>query len=254
MGRTAVGSISSARSARTREPCVTTQNRAGAGAGRDCLACGGRGRQTRRSACGWARPQDGWRWRRRFAEHRMAGASRRDASLAHRASSAMTRPPRSSPDARGDAAGTTHWTLRSMAKAAGFAPSRSIASGRLSACSRIAPRLQAVHRPALRREIARYRRALSVAAQARHGPVRRREEPDPGARPHPAPSADEAGPDRATHARLCASRNPRLFAALDVPAGKVIGRCYRRHRDREFLSSCTRSRRNVPRQISTSTW
>ena len=37
-----------------------------------------------------------------------------------------------------------------------------------------------------------------------------------------------------------------LFAALDTATGKIIGRCYPRHRGREFLSFLREIERNVP--------
>ena len=56
------------------------------------------------------------------------------------------------------------------------------------------PAVQALERSAVRREAARRGRALSRPAGARHRALGRREEPDPGARPHPARPADEEGP------------------------------------------------------------
>jgi hypothetical protein len=40
-----------------------------------------------------------------------------------------------------------------------------------------------------------------------------------------------------------------LFAALDAATGKVIGRCYPRHRGREFLSFLREIERNVPPEL-----
>ena len=40
-----------------------------------------------------------------------------------------------------------------------------------------------------------------------------------------------------------------LFAALDAATGQVIGRCYPRHRGREFLSFLREIERNVPRGL-----
>src|SRR5882762_9348944 len=69
-----------------------------------------------------------------------------------------------------------------------------------------APRgkLQAFDRSPVRGEGARYCRALYGAARACAGPVRRREEPDPGARPQPAGVADAPGSDRTAQSRLYA--------------------------------------------------
>ncbi len=67
--------------------------------------------------------------------------------------------------------------------------------------------LQALQRPGLRREAARRRRALRRPAGACRGALGRREEPDPGARPHPAGPADEEGPGRHHDPRLQAPRH-----------------------------------------------
>jgi transposase len=40
-----------------------------------------------------------------------------------------------------------------------------------------------------------------------------------------------------------------LFAALDAATGKVIGRCYPRHRRRKFLSFLHEIERNVPPEL-----
>ena len=40
-----------------------------------------------------------------------------------------------------------------------------------------------------------------------------------------------------------------LFAALDIATGKVIGRCYPRHRGREFMNFLHQIERNVPRGL-----
>ena len=40
-----------------------------------------------------------------------------------------------------------------------------------------------------------------------------------------------------------------LFAALDAATGKIIGRCYTRHRGREFLSFLREIERNVPPEL-----
>jgi hypothetical protein len=54
--------------------------------------------------------------------------------------------------------------------------------------------------------------------------------------PVPAAAAHATGTNRAAHPRLHAQRNPSLFAALDAATGKVIWRCYPRHRGCEFLA------------------
>ena len=94
--------------------------------------------------------------------------------------------------------------------------------------------LQALDRSAVRREGARHRRPLPRPAGARAGAVHRREEPDPGAGPHPAAVADAPGQaERRTH-DYKRHGTTSLFAALDVKAGTVIGKCMPRHRASEF--------------------
>jgi transposase len=61
--------------------------------------------------------------------------------------------------------------------------------------------------------------------------VRRREEPDPGARSHATGPAVEEGPRR-DHDRHGTTT---LFAALDLRSGLVIGECRPRHRAKEFI-------------------
>ena len=69
------------------------------------------------------------------------------------------------------------------------------------------PDLQAVERSEVRRQGAGRRRPLCRSAGARAGAVGRREVADPGARPHPAGTADEEGPLRDDDARLQAPRH-----------------------------------------------
>ena len=67
--------------------------------------------------------------------------------------------------------------------------------------------VQDLERPAVRGEGHRCRRALHEPAGPGAGAVRRREEPDPGARPHAAGPALEEGPGRNDDARLQAPRH-----------------------------------------------
>ena len=67
--------------------------------------------------------------------------------------------------------------------------------------------LQALQRPALRREAARHRRAVRRPAGACHRALGRREVADPGARPDPARAADEEGPAGDHDPRLQAQRH-----------------------------------------------
>ena len=80
------------------------------------------------------------------------------------------------------------------------------------ACLRVATapfeELLAVERPVLRREGSRYCRALSQSAGTGVGPVRRREEPDPGPRQDPAAVADAPRSGRTAQPRLQTPRHP----------------------------------------------
>ena len=67
--------------------------------------------------------------------------------------------------------------------------------------------VQAVQRPAVRRQAARHRRPLRRSAGPCRRALGRREEPDPGARPHPTGPADEEGPRWHHDARLQAPRH-----------------------------------------------
>ena len=89
---------------------------------------------------------------------------------------------------------TTHWTGALMAKAAGLSVS-SVQRNWRAVCNRTGCASSSCpttrQRPALRRQIARCRRAPCRSARTRHRPVGRRKEPDSGARPHPARIAAE---------------------------------------------------------------
>ena len=74
----------------------------------------------------------------------------------------------------------------------------------------------------------------------------RREEPDSGARPHPAGLADKARPHRNDDLRLQRQRQTILFAALNVLDGTVIGQCRQRHRHQEFRRFLNRLDRDIP--------
>src|SRR5271166_4950773 len=78
----------------------------------------------------------------------------------------------------------------------------------------------------------------------------RREEPDPGARPHPAGTAAEEGPRRHDDPHDYKRHGTTtLFAALDVATGKVIGECMSRHRHQEFLRFLRTIDRNTPKSL-----
>ena len=81
----------------------------------------------------------------------------------------------------------THWTADMMAQ--GRRHQRQRGAAHLEGARPAAPPLaavQALQRSAVRRQAARRRRPLCRSAGPCHRAVGRREEPDPGARPHPA--------------------------------------------------------------------
>ena len=139
------------------------------------------------------------KWRRRFPEDRLDGLSDvprsgrprtigddRVARVIERTPDAMPRPTR--PIGR-----SAPW----LGKAA-FRIPRSGASGTLSGCSRIVRGpLQALRRSRGRGQGSRHRGPPPVDAGPGAGPLRRREEPDTGARPNAARAADDARRSRA---------------------------------------------------------
>ena len=136
-----------------------------------------------------------WRWQERFAEEGFEGLLRdktrpsripplgADGGRA-RGGADLDRPAgRGDPlDRRHDGRADRH--LRQLGAA-------HLARPRPAAAPRAA--VQALQRPEVRRQAARRGRALRRSAGARHRAVGRREEPNPGARPHPARPAAEEG-------------------------------------------------------------
>ena len=106
--------------------------------------------------------------------------------------------------------GATHWSTRSMAKRFGVGKdtvARILAGQRAKALEGRA--LQDIQRPSLRREARRRRGPLPGPTQASGAVQFRREDPGPGARPHPALPAHAAGPGGHHDPRLQAQRAPR---------------------------------------------
>ena len=166
-----------------------------------------------------------WRWQERFIEAGFDGLLR-DKTRPSRI------PPLSAEAAErvvaltlGEPPGeTTHWT--GFVDGEGGGAQRQFGSTYLAqARPPAAPDapVQALQRSALRRQIARRRRALCRSARARHRPVGRREEPNSGAGPHPARTAAEEGPRRNDDTRLRAARNDDAVRRDERP---------RRHGDR----------------------
>ncbi len=138
-------------------------------------------------------------------------------------------------DAAHQAAGATHWSVRTMAGAQGISRKR---SADLEAAQSQAPSrqdLQAQPRQALRREAPRCRRPLSQSAGQIPGAVRRREKPNPSPRSHPARLPMKKGRCGTMTHDYKRNGTTTLFAALSMLDGKVIGDCMPRHRHQEFI-------------------
>ena len=142
--------------------------------------------------------------------------------------------PRTIDDARIDAviamtleqqpANATHWSTRTMARGATVANGGQSHLARLRLATASAGDLQALDRPAICRQDARYRWAVPRSADQGHGAVCRREEPDSGAGSNPAAAAVGPRHRRAAHARLRAPwHHLRCLRHLDMATGEVIG-------------------------------
>ena len=133
-------------------------------------------------------------------------------------------------------ANATHWSTRSMAAATGMSQiggQPDLAGVRAQA----APDrdVQAVARSAVHRQGPRHRRALPQPARGRGRAVRRREVADPGARPHGAGAAADAGRAGAADPRLHPQRHH-----------QPLRRARRRLRPGDRRDDAAASRRGVP--------
>ena len=142
----------------------------------------------------------------------------------------------------------THWSLRSMARASGHAPStihRIWRGLRLAAAS--LGDLQAVERSLLRgrrsatssvciwrRRIVPWFSVSTKRARSRPWTV-----PSPSCRCAPG-QAERRSHDYKRHGTTS------LFAALDIATGEIIGKCFPRHRAREFRKFLDLVEANVP--------
>ena len=112
----------------------------------------------------------------------------------------------------------THWTGRMLAKAAGVSL-RSVQ--RILEAHQLAPHrirtFKLSNDPKFAEKLKRRRRPLRRSPRPCGRPLGRREEPNPGARPHPAGFADEAGPCRDDDARLQTSRHHHAVRSPQYP-------------------------------------
>ncbi len=193
-----------------------------------------------------AAPNTVGKWRRRFAEHRMAGlfdeprpgAPRQigDDEVAEVVRQTLEATPRDA----------THWSLRSMAKAAGFAPST---IHRIWRAFNLQPHRTEAFKLStdplfvekVRDIVGLYlsppERALVLCVDEK-SQIQALDRTQPLLPMRPG-QIERRTHDYTRHGTLS------LFAALDAATGKVIGRCYPRHRGREFLSFLREIERNV---------
>jgi transposase len=176
------------------------------------------------------------KWRRRFAEHRLdglsdeprLGAPRRigDEAIAETIRRTLEETP----------ANATHWSLRGMAGATGYAPStihriwkafglqpHRTESFKLSTDPLFVDKVRDI----VGLYMAPPDRALVLCVDEK-SQIQALDRTQPLLPMRPG-QAERRSHDYTRHGTLS------LFAALDVATGKVIGRCYQRHRSREFL-------------------
>ncbi len=133
----------------------------------------------------------------------------------------------------------TPWTGRAMAKAVGI--SLSAVRGIWKAHGLVPHRVRTFKLSRDPEFIARLRDVVGLymdpPAHARGRAVGGREEPDPGAGPHPAGATDEAGPVRDRDPRPRAQRNHHAVRGAERARWHGAGplRCMQRHRHQEFL-------------------
>jgi len=198
-----------------------------------------------------AAPNTVGKWRRRFAERRIdglldeprPGAPRQigDDDVAEVIRQTLETTPR----------GATHWSLRSMARAAGFAPStihriwkafnlqpHRTETFKLSADPLFVEKVRDIVglylSPPERAVVLCVDEKSQIQALDRTQPLL----------PMRPGQVERRTHDYTRHGTLS------LFAALDAAAGTVIGRCYPRHRGREFLRFLREIERNVPPDLN----
>jgi len=197
-----------------------------------------------------AAPNTVGKWRRRFAEHRLdglldeprPGAPRQigDDAIAETIRLTLETTPRDG----------THWSLRSMARAVGFAPST---IHRIWKAFNLQPHRTETFKLSadplfvdeVRDIVGLY---LAPPARAMVLCVDEKSQIQALDRSQPLLPMRPGQIERRTH-DYTRHGTLSLFAALDAATGKVIGRCYPRHRGREFLSFLREIERNVPRDL-----
>ena len=194
-----------------------------------------------------ASPNTVGKWRRRFVERRVdglldeprPGAPRQigDDEIAETVRLTLETTPRDA----------THWSLRSMAKAVGFAPST---IHRIWKAFNLQPHRTETFklstdplfvekvRDIVGLYLAPPERALVLCVDEK-SQIQALDRSQPLLPMRPG-QVERRTHDYTRHGTLS------LFAALDTATGKVIGRCYPRHRGREFLGFLREIERSVP--------
>jgi len=197
-----------------------------------------------------AAPNTVGKWRKRFAQHRAdglmdeprPGAPRQigDDEVAEVVRRTLETTPRNA----------THWSLRSMADAAGFAPST---IHRIWKAFNLQPHRTETFKLSadplfvekVRDVVGLY---LSPPEHAMVLCVDEKSQIQALDRSQPLLPMRPGQIERRTH-DYTRYGTLTLFAALDAASGAIIGRCYPRHRGREFLSFLREIERNVPNDL-----
>ena len=190
------------------------------------------------------------KWRRRFAQRRIdglhdeprPGAPRQigDEEIATIIGLTLETTP----------ANATHWSLRSMARAVGHAPSTihrvwqafSVQPHRVETFKLSTdPRFVEKVRDIVGLYLAPPERALVLSVDEK-SQIQALDRTQPLLPMRPG-QAERRSHDYTRHGTLS------LFAALDTATGRVIGKCFARHRDREFLTFLREIESNVPADL-----
>jgi len=195
-------------------------------------------------------PNTAGKWRRRFAEHRIDGLLDEprpgrpreigDDEIAETIRLTLETTPR----------GATHWSLRSMAAAVGHAPStihriwqafglqpHRVETFKLSTDPLFVEKVRDI----VGLYLAPPERALVLCVDEK-SQIQALDRTQPVLPMRPG-QAERRSHDYIRHGTLS------LFAALDVATGKVIGKCYARHRGSEFLKFLRAIETNVPADL-----
>ena len=181
------------------------------------------------------------KWRRRFAERRLEGLYDEPRSGAPRkigdeqVAAVIARTLEETPP------GATHWSLRSMARASGYAPST---IHRIWQAFGLQPhRSETFKLSADPLFVEKVRDIVGLYLDPRALVLCVDEKSQALDRSQPLLPMRPGQVERRTHDD---TRHGTLFAALDIATGKVVGQCFARHRSREFLKFLRTLEARVP--------